>query len=70
MRYRLTGDFATDRAGAGGTLLVELATRDWSPAVVEALDIRPEWLPPTHEGTQITGVISQAAAEATGVGAV
>ena len=35
--------------------------------MVEALDIRPEWLPPTHEGTQITGVISTAAAEATGL---
>jgi len=67
VRYRLTGDYATDRAGAGGTLLVELATRDWSPAVVEILGIRPEWLPPTHEGTQITGVISPAAAEATGL---
>ena len=67
VRYRLTGDFATDRAGAGGTLLVELATRDWSPAVVKALGIRPEWLPPTNEGTQITGLISQSAAEATGL---
>ncbi|HRJ44258.1 MAG: xylulokinase [Caldilineaceae bacterium] len=67
VRYRLTGDFATDRAGAGGTLLVELATRDWSPGVVQALGIRPEWLPPTHEGTQITGVVSATAAEATGL---
>ncbi len=67
VRYKLTGDFATDRADAGGTLLVELATRDWSPAVVEALGIRPEWLPATHEGTQITGVLSAAAAAATGL---
>ena len=67
VRYRLTGDYATDRADAGGTLLVELATRDWSPAVVEALGIRPQWLPPTHEGPQITGVVSAAAAEATGL---
>ena len=67
VRYRLTGDFATDRAGAGGTLLVELATRDWSSAVVDALGIRSEWLPPTHEGTQITGTISTAAAQATGL---
>ena len=67
VRYKLTGDFATDRAGAGGTLLVELATRDWSPAVVEALGIDPAWLPPTNEGTQITGVVSAAAAEATGL---
>lgn len=67
VRYKLTGDYATDRAGAGGTLLVELATRDWSPQVVEALGIDPAWLPSTHEGTQITGVISAAAADATGL---
>jgi len=67
LRYRLTGDFATDRAGAGGTLLVDLASRDWSSTVVEALGIHPQWLPPTHEGVQITGAISPAGAAATGL---
>lgn len=46
MRYRLTGDFATDKAGAGGTLLVELATRDWLLVVVEALGIARNGCPP------------------------
>ena len=32
VRFRLTGDYATDRAGAGGTLLLDLASRDWSSA--------------------------------------
>ena len=58
VRYKLTGDFATDKAGAGGTSLLELATREWSPTVLAALEISPEFLPPTHEGTQVTGVIS------------
>lgn len=67
VRYKLTGDFATDKAGAGGTALLELSTRDWSPTVLAALEILPKLLPKTHEGTQITGHISPQAAAATGL---
>ena len=67
VRYKLTGDYATDKAGAGGTSLLELATRDWSPTVLAALEIPPQFLPPTHEGTQVTGTISAEAAAATGL---
>jgi xylulokinase len=67
VRFKLTGDYATDRAGASGTILFDLAQRDWSAEVLEALGIRPEWLPPTHEGTEATGLISSAAAKATGL---
>lgn len=67
VRFRLTGNIATDRAGGAGTLLFDLPSRDWSPEVVAALDINPAWLPPTHEGPQITGQISAQAAEATGL---
>ncbi|MEM1178738.1 MAG: xylulokinase [Acidobacteriota bacterium] len=67
LRYRLTGEFATDRAGAGGTLLLDLRSRDWSTDVLGATGIPLAWLPPTHEGPEITGVVSQAAAEALGL---
>jgi xylulokinase len=67
VRYRLTGEYATDRAGAGGTLLLDLATRDWSKELLEALEIPLDWLPPTHEGTEVTGRISDEAAELTGL---
>jgi xylulokinase len=66
-RYRLTGDFATDRAGAGGTLLLDLATRDWSGEILDRLEIPRDWLPPTHEGTAVTGVVSERASEETGL---
>jgi len=67
VRFRLTGDYATDRAGAGGTLFLDLARRDWSAELLDALDIPLEWLPPTHEGTAATGGVSPAAAKATGL---
>lgn len=69
VRLFLTGGYATDRAGAGGTLLLDLESRDWSPEVLEAFDIPPEWLPPTHEGTATTGVVSAEAARLTGLAA-
>lgn len=67
VRYRLTGAYGTDRAGGAGTVLFDLAARDWSAEVADALGIPMEWLPPTHEGPETTGVISAAAAAATGL---
>ena len=58
---------ATDRAGAAGTMFLNVRTRDWSSEILERLRIPPEWLPPTHEGPQITGRVSAAAAEDTGL---
>lgn len=67
IRYRLTDDFAMDRAGGAGTLLFDLRSRTWSEEVRQALEIPAAWLPPTYEGPEVTGVVSQAAAEATGL---
>lgn len=67
VRYCLTGTYATDRAGAGGTLLLDLHTRDWSHELLHALDLPTDWLPPTHEGTAATGTVTPEAAAATGL---
>ena len=67
VRYRLTGEYATDQAGAGGTLLLDLAARDWSPDMLSALGIPARWLPQTYEGTAITGTVSAMGASATGL---
>ncbi len=67
VRYCLTGGYATDKAGAAGTLLLDVQTRDWSAEMLAALAINRDWLPPTFEGTAVTGTISNAAAEATGL---
>ena len=67
IRFRLTGGFATDKAGAGGTLLLDLETRDWSSEVLEALDIPAGWLSPTYEGPVATGTVSDAGAAESGL---
>lgn len=69
VRYRLTDTFATDRAGAAGTLLLNVRTRDWADEVLDALEIPRAWLPPTHEGSAVTSAISDEAARATGLAA-
>lgn len=67
VRLRLTGVHASDRAGGGGTLLFDLAERTWSDEIVTALGIPKSWLPETFEGTEITGLLTEEAAAATGL---
>jgi len=67
IRYQLTGDYAIDVADASGTLLLNVGERQWSREVVEALDIPYAWLSQVYEGSAITGSVSAAAAELTGL---
>ncbi len=67
VRYCLTGDYAVDKADGAGMLLFDLKSRTWSSAVLAALNIPAEWLPKDYEGPQVTGLITPAAAQATGL---
>jgi len=67
VRYKLTGEFACDRADGAGMILFDLAKRDWSPEVLRALDIPIGYLPRTCEGTDGTGSLSAEVAAALGL---
>lgn len=67
IRYRLTREYATDRAGASGTILFDLVMRDWSTEIVSDLDITQDWLPKTYEGTETTGTLTSDASAVTGI---
>jgi xylulokinase len=67
VRFRLTDGYALDKADGAGTILFDLAARDWSDEVLDALRIPRTWMPPTFEGPEVTGVVTAAAAEATGL---
>ncbi len=57
IRYKLTGEYAMDKADGAGTVLFDLKARDWSDEVLAALDIPRAWMPKTFEGTEFTGYI-------------
>ncbi len=64
VRFRLTGEYAVDKADGAGMHLFDLKARDWSPEILAALEIPQEWLPKTFEGPQVTGhLLAEAAAE-------
>jgi xylulokinase len=67
LRFKLTGVYASDKAGGAGTVLFDLKARDWSPELLDKLGIDPSWLPPTYEGTETTGRITLEASKATGL---
>lgn len=67
VRLKLTGDRATDVADASGTLLFDVAARKWSSQMFSANGIDEKVLPRVFESTEITGSVSQAGGDATGL---
>ena len=67
IRYKLTGEYAMDKADGAGTVLFDLKERDWSDEVLSALDIPSPWMPKTFEGPEFTGSVTEEAASLTGL---
>ena len=67
LRYKLTGEFASEVSDASGTALFDVVKRTWSKEMVTALGLDASILPRVHESTEVTGVISPEAAQATGL---
>jgi xylulokinase len=69
VRYRLTGDYATEVSDASGTLLLDVVNRRWSDRLLELLEIDRSLLPRMHESPQVTGTLTPGAAEELGLSA-
>lgn len=67
VRFRLTGERAVDAADGSGTILFDLAARNWSTDILTALDFDPAICPTVYEGPAVTGTVSADAAEVTGL---
>ncbi len=67
IRYRLTGEFATEVSDASGMLLLDMRQRAWSDGMLHALDIPGGWLPTCYESPVISGRVTEVAAQATGL---
>lgn len=58
LRYKLTGDYASDMSDSAGTMWLDVSRRDWSDELLEATGLTINQMPKLFEGTQITGVLS------------
>ncbi|KUO41339.1 MAG: xylulose kinase [Hadesarchaea archaeon DG-33] len=67
IRFKLTGDYATDVSDASGTSLLDVKKRKWSEKVLDELNIREDLLPKVYESPEITGEISREASASTGL---
>lgn len=67
IRYRLTGEFATEVSDASGMQLLDVPNRCWSTEVLEKLQIDPKLLGRVYESPEVTGTVTKAVAELTGL---
>jgi xylulokinase len=69
VRFMLTGEFATEVSDAAGTALLDVPARDWSAELLDNLGLPASWFPKVYESPVVSGRVSRAAAEATGLAA-
>ena len=67
IRLRLSGECWTDVSDASGTGYFDSATRRWSDAMLDALEIDSAWLPELRESPQTAGRLTPAAAKRLGL---
>lgn len=64
IRFRLTGEYATEVSDASGTGLFNVRERKWSYRLLDILDIPKDWLPRCYESPEVSGkVMASVAAE-------
>jgi xylulokinase len=67
IRYKLTGVLGTEICDATGTNLVAMPEQIWSDSLCELLGVPGEKLPPIGEPSQISGQVTEEAAQASGL---
>lgn len=67
LRYKLTGEFATEVSDASGTNLLDVPKRQWSQEILDALEIDRALLGRMYESCEVTGEVTAEAAQLTGL---
>lgn len=67
IRFLLTGEFATDVSDASGMQLLDVRNRRWSKEMLGLLDIPENLLAAVYESAEVTGFVTEQAAELTGL---
>jgi xylulokinase len=69
VRFRLTGEFATEVSDASGMGVFDVVRRRWSFHMMDGLGLDRDILPSVHESSDVSGKISAPAAALTGLAA-
>lgn len=67
VRFRLTGEYATEYSDAAGTLLLDAAAKDWSAEIAQAFNLPLSLCPPLTESFGQTGGLLPEIAERAGL---
>jgi len=69
VRFRLTGEYASEVSDASGTAVFDVVNRRWSFEMMDALGLDRAILPRCHESIEITGAVTPEVAALTGLAA-
>lgn len=67
VRFRLTGELATEVSDASGTAMFDVVRRRWSFEMLDGVGLDRAILPRSFESAEVTGTISEDAAALTGL---
>ncbi len=67
VRFRLTGEYASEVSDASGTALFDVVNRRWSFEMMDALGLDRAILPSCTESIEVSGRLTRAVAELTGL---
>lgn len=57
LRHRMTGELASEKSDASGTLWLDVGARDWSDEMLAATELSDANMPRLVEGSETTGVL-------------
>jgi xylulokinase len=67
IRFRMTGEYATEVSDASGMLLLDVVNRTWSNKLLHLHDIDKSLLGKLHESPEVTGTLTAQAARSLGL---
>lgn len=70
IRFRMSGDYASDLSDSAGTLWLDVKARKWSDALLSLTGLSDRQMPTLFEGNEATGTLSAAIAKRWAMGRV
>lgn len=67
IRFKLSGEIATDVSDASGTGFFNVKERKWAVDLIKKVGLKPEIFPKVYESTYVVGKVTKEASELTGI---